>query len=67
MRFIFNIYYKHYRKFEFTKIYFKPIENESIILIFVCNHEAAVCVKSLSKAKSKPAIKTKIKIIRDVL
>lgn len=64
------IYYKHYGKFEFTKIHFKPeIEDESIITlnIFVCNHEAAVCVKSLSKAKSKPANKTKIKIIREVM
>lgn len=70
MRFIFNIYNKHYGKSEFTKINFKPeIEDKSIITIniFVCNHEAAVCVKSISKAKSKPAGKTKMKIIREVL
>lgn len=63
------ICYKHYGKFEFTKFHFKQeVEDESIILnIFVCNHEAAVCVKYLSKAKSKPAGKTKMKILREVL
>lgn len=63
------IYHKHYEEFEFTKFHFNPeVEDESIILnIFVCNHEAAVCIKSLSKAKSKPAGKTKMKIIREVL